>query len=110
MFKNMHLGFIGVWLKTAFIKYQLKTWPYKGKVGIKELNPNTNKTEMHIFEHWCYLVTLDDELNLPECVNTRYDLHFDLDMYKLIKKTLSTSEVIDLNMNNNDASFTLFHY
>ena len=97
-------------LKTALLKYKLKAWPYKGKVGISELNHRTNKTQIHIFEHWCHLETLDDELNWLTSVNPRYDLYFDLDMYKLIKKTLLTSIVIELNVNGEDDPFKLSAY
>ena len=83
-------------LRNALISYKLKAWPYEGKVGIKELNPETNKTEMHIFEHWCYLDTINVEEDLVESINTRYDLLFDLDIYKLITKAFKINNVITL--------------
>ena len=49
-------------------------------LGIKELNLDTKKTEVHIFEHWCYLETVNDDLDLEECINTKYELKFDLDI------------------------------
>ena len=84
-------------LRNALIAYKLKAWPYEGKVGIKELNLETNKTEIHIFEHWCYLESVNDDLNLAESIRTKYDLLFDLDIYKLIVKALKNNPVILLN-------------
>lgn len=81
-------------LRNALISYKLKAWPYEGKVGIKELNPETNKTDVHLFEHWCYLETVNEDCDLAETINTKYDLLFDLDIYKLIVKALSNSRHI----------------
>lgn len=92
-------------LKNALVAYKLKAWPYDGKVGIKELNPDTKKTEVHIFEHWCYLETVNDDLDLDDSINTKYDLKFDLDIYKLISKSLLKNDVIKFESNRQDESF-----
>lgn len=93
-------------LKNALIAYKLKAWPYAGKVGIKELNLDTKKTEVHIFEHWCYLETVNDDLDLEESINTKYELKFDLDIYKLISKYLFKNDVIQLKSSHLDDRFT----
>ena len=87
--------------------HKLKAWLYQGKVGIKELNRETNKTQLHIFEHWCYLETLSDAGDLEDVSNTRYDLGFDIGVYNLIEKALLTSEVIELKNNQPDHSLYL---
>lgn len=88
-------------LNMALASYKLKAWPYAGKVGIKGLNLETNKTEMHLFEHWCYLDTVDSELDLSETVNTKYSLKFDLDIYRLISKALSnTQHIVEFERSN----------
>ena len=92
-------------LKNALIAYKLKAWPYAGKVGIKELNLDTKKTEVHIFEHWCYLETVNDDLDLEESINTKYELKFDLDIYKLISKYLFKNDVIQLKSSHLDDRF-----
>ena len=66
-------------------------------MGIKELNHQMNNTEIHIFEHWCYLESVNDDLNLAESIKTKYDLLFDLDIYKLIVKAFSKNIVLHLN-------------
>ena len=92
-------------LKNALIAFKLKAWPYAGKVGIKELNPDTKKTEIHIFEHWCYLETVNDDLDLEDSINTKYELKFDLDIYKLLSKSLLKNDVIQLKHSQQDESF-----
>ena len=81
-------------LRNALIAHKLKPWPYEGKVGIKELNLETKKTELHVFEQWCYLETVDSAAGLAESAHTRYSLKFDLDVYKLIDKALLHSKSI----------------
>ena len=49
---------------------------------------------MHLFEHWCYLDTVDSDEDLTDTVNTTYTLKFDLDMYRLLGKALNKSRNI----------------
>ena len=81
-------------LRNALISYKLRAWPYEGKVGIKELNYDTKKTDMHLFEHWCYLETVSEDIDLAEPIQTKYDLLFDLDIYKLIVKAFKNNTIL----------------
>lgn len=49
---------------------------------------------MHLFEHWCYLDTVDSDEDLTDTVNTTYTLKFDLDIYTLVGKALNKSRNI----------------
>lgn len=49
---------------------------------------------MHLFEHWCYLDTVDSDEDLTDTVNTTYTLKFDLDIYRLVGKVLNKSRNI----------------
>ena len=62
------------------------------------------KTEVHIFEQWCYLETVNDDLDLEESIKTKYELKFDLDIYKLISKSLLKNDVIQFKINRLDES------
>jgi DNA polymerase-3 subunit epsilon len=75
-------------LKQALISLKLKSWGFKGKIGIKEHNPTTNKTELHIFYQWCHIATVDEDSHLEEAINSKYTFSFDLDTYKLLLKEL----------------------
>lgn len=81
-------------LKTALMPHRLKSWPYAGKVGIKELNIDSNKTEIHVFDQWCYLDTVNSENDLAETINTRYNLTFDLDLYRMIIKAFNSGNKV----------------
>ena len=63
-------------------------------MGINELNPETKKTDMHVFEQLFYLDTVDSDIELNEVTHSRYDLNFDLDIYKLIGKALNNNHQV----------------
>ncbi len=75
-------------LQQALISLKLKSWGFEGKIGIKEHDPITNKTELHVFEQWCHIATVDDESQLEDAVQSKYNFSFDLDTYKLLLKEL----------------------
>ena len=81
-------------LRQALTGHKIKTWPYEGRIGIKELNTDTNNTEVHIFEHWCHLETVNNEVDLVEATTTNYEKKFDLDFYRLIQKSLASAQQI----------------
>ena len=81
-------------LRQALIGHKIKTWPFEGRIGIKELNTDTNNTEVHIFEHWCHLETVNNEIDLAEASTTKYEKKFDLDFYKLIQKSITNTQKV----------------
>ena len=80
-------------LQQALIANRLKAWPYVGKIGIREHNSENNKTQMHIFEHWCYLGVIDNEKDLTETIQQKSVLKFDLDTYRLLLKALDSRKL-----------------
>ncbi len=86
-------------VQIAFHSLQLKTWPYKGAVGIKEVNEFTGKTDIHLIYNWTHLTTLHSQTELNE-----YDVKsqmrecmdgghlFEMDTYKLLVTYLLTSK------------------
>ena len=76
-------------LQLALSANKLQVWPHPGKVGLREHNPQSGRTDIHIFEHWCHLATVHDEAELAEALTTRRStLAFDLDTYRLALKYL----------------------
>ena len=76
-------------LQQALTSLKLKSWQFEGKIGIKEHDPETSKTELHVFDQWCHIATVDDESNLEDAISSKYTFSFDLDTYKLLLKELS---------------------
>jgi len=87
-------------LKQALVPYRLRSWPYPGKIGIRERNEDTDRSELHVFENWCHIGTVKDEGELEEIMRGRTSstsFTFDLDIYNLLQRSLNRySEIIPL--------------
>ena len=74
-------------LQLALSANKLQVWPHPGKVGLREHNQHSGRTDIHIFEQWCHLATVHDEAELAEALaEKRSTLAFDLDTYRLALK------------------------
>ena len=77
-------------LKLALAQQQLHVWPHPGKVGLREFNASTGRTDIHIFDQWCHLATVHDDSELEDALTQSAPaLAFDLDTYRLLYKHLS---------------------
>ena len=75
-------------LQLALSTQKLQVWPYAGKIGLREHNPKTDRSDIHIFEQWSHLTTVHHEAELDEALRSRSALAFDLDTYRLLLKHL----------------------
>ncbi len=75
-------------LKTALAVLKLRTWPFPGRIAIREHDANGERCEWHLFESWCYLCTAKSEAELHEAAAARYGTHFDLDTYRILRREL----------------------
>jgi DNA polymerase-3 subunit epsilon len=73
-------------LKLALMPYRLKPWPYPGKIGVRKQHAETGRVQLHIFEDWCHLETVEDENGLQDVLASRCHVDFDLDIYKLLQR------------------------
>ena len=97
-------------LKQALIPLRLKSWPYAGMIYIREFNEDTDRTQLHVFENWCYLGTAQDEAELEEIVQADRSPAFDPDVYNLLQKSLDeTVEVICLGHASRRSEFLNGH-
>ena len=80
------------WLRllTALTHYKLLTWPYAGRIGIREHNPDYDITEMHVFDQWCHLGSVKDHQELEE-LSARPC--FDRDTYRYLLKFMNRKQV-----------------
>jgi DNA polymerase-3 subunit epsilon len=77
-------------LQLALAAQRLQVWPHAGKVGLREHNPKTGRTDIHLFDQWCHLATVHNEAELHDALGTLGDaLAFDLDTYRLLLKRLA---------------------
>jgi DNA polymerase-3 subunit epsilon len=75
----------------ALLQHRLHAWPHKGQVHLREYNAATERTDIHVFDHWCHVATVHDEAELAECAQTRKALAFDVDTYRLLVKRLTAA-------------------
>ena len=74
----------------ALAALRMQAWPYPGRVGVREHDPASGRTDVHVFDQWCHLATVQDTEALHEALDTRGALAFDLDTYRLLVKRLAT--------------------
>ena len=96
-------------LQMALTEHRLHAWPHAGRMGIREHNPQTGRTDIHVFDQWCHVATAHDDEGLQEAVSARQPLAFDLDTYRLLVKRLTgaglrSREVIQLGAVHDHAS------
>jgi len=78
-------------LQMALAQHRLQAWPYEGWVGIREYQTETERCDIHVFDHWCHLATVHDEAELEDLRHQgRRPLGFDLDTYCLLQKRLTS--------------------
>lgn len=71
-----------------------KAWPYPGKIGIREYSKYNYRTDIHVFNHWCYLGVAHDEADLEQlCLFN--EVRFDLDTYKILIRHLKKNKAIE---------------
>ncbi len=88
-------------LVTAFASMKVRSWPFAGAIGIREKSATNDRTEIHVFNHWCHLGTADSEARLWDILDSSVMLPFDLDGYKILTRFLEVKghniDLIDLS-------------
>lgn len=79
-------------LTMALAQQRLHVWPYPGPVGVREYDPESGRTDIHVFDQWCHLATAHDDAQLAEELTGNRALAFDLDTYRLLLKHLVHAE------------------
>ena len=68
----------------ALAELKLQSWPFAGRIGIRE--SNGSGSVLHVLDHWCYLGTVSNDEELAELDQRPA---FDLDTYKILKRFLT---------------------
>lgn len=75
-------------IKQALIKLRMQSWPYEGRIGIREHHTSSGRTQIHVFDQWCHIATVEDDAELEDILQTRVEFNFELDTYKLLTRAL----------------------
>jgi DNA polymerase-3 subunit epsilon len=76
----------GMRIVQAFSGLRVKPWPYPGRIGVRERDPNSERTELHVLDRWRYLGTVHSEAELHELEHEKSDAAFDLDTYRMLAR------------------------
>lgn len=85
----------------AFVKTRIKSWPHKGPIVIKEVDPESGAEEQFLIHNWC-IVQKENETSLE-------DLVFDYDVYKILrrfmyKENFNRQHIFQPTLQNREAS------
>lgn len=75
-------------VQIAFHSLRLKTWPWKGPVGIVEQDVRSGRTDILVVYNWMHVATLHHEEELHDLSLRGQAVTFDLDSYKLLISAL----------------------
>jgi DNA polymerase-3 subunit epsilon len=88
-------------LANALGRLRIEPWPYAGPVGVRETDPVSGRSEVHLLDRWCHLGTFESEAELFDGLDARFDQVFDLDAYQILSRWLARRrhdiEIIDLS-------------
>jgi DNA polymerase-3 subunit epsilon len=87
-------------LAVALQALRLEPWPFAGRIGIRECDSGRDRSEVHVFDHWCYLGSATGAGELSELRANPGQPAFDLDtqqiLSRFLKKKRASVEIIDL--------------
>jgi DNA polymerase III subunit epsilon len=75
-------------LIAALAALKVKAWPFRGRVGVREADPWTGRSELHVLDRWCYLGTVRSDNELFDATGIGADPAFDFDTYKILTRWL----------------------
>lgn len=72
----------------AMASHRLETWPFESAIGVREYSEHSQKSELHVFNQWCHLGTVESEEELDELLKQSEVFAFNYDNYKILEKFL----------------------
>jgi len=87
-------------LAQALAGLRMRPWPYAGRIGVRERDPERDRSELYVFDRWRYLGTAKSEAELYELAESMQSAAFDLDTYRILARFLksppSTCEIVPI--------------
>jgi DNA polymerase-3 subunit epsilon len=78
-------------VQMAMALHRLQAWPHPGRVAIREYHAASRRKDIHVFDHWCHITTVNHPADL-ECMHSNAPvLAFDLDTYHLLSKRIGSA-------------------
>jgi len=84
-------------LREALSPLAFRRWPYPGAVSVCERDLLGERSDVHVFRDWCWLGTARDDTELTVLIEAPPRASFDLDIYRLLAKSLPRLKVTPLH-------------
>lgn len=75
-------------MQIAFHGLRLRTWPWRGAIGVVEENRNSDRVDILVIFNWMHIATLHQPEEVANLALAGQGITFDLDSYKLVVKAL----------------------
>ena len=82
-------------LHMALLGLQLKSWPFPGRIALKEGHRLGACREYHVLDHWAYLGTARSEEELAELAGAASEGTFDAEVYRILVRYLAKNPNVD---------------
>ena len=93
----------GARLLSALAKLRIQEWPFSGPVALVERDEFGMREDFHLFEAWRYLGTVQGEQDIHQLLDFRQSPPFDVDIYRLLSKSLKTGKLRHLPVRRESA-------
>jgi DNA polymerase-3 subunit epsilon len=70
----------------ALSRLRLEPWPFKGRIGVKEVSRDGERSDVHVLDRWCYLGSYQIEHELLDALAAGTEASFDLDVYQILTR------------------------
>lgn len=82
-------------LHQALLTLRLAPWPFAGRIGLRERSADGLSADVHVFDHWRYIGSAGEAQALARLWDAPAE-GFDLDIYKILRRTLDHPRRLDL--------------
>ncbi|HKQ26799.1 MAG TPA: exonuclease domain-containing protein [Burkholderiales bacterium] len=70
----------------ALYSLRIRAWPFPARIGIREHDPHSGRTELHVLDCWRYLGTFDSQTDFCDVLESRIEPSFDSDIYTILTR------------------------
>jgi DNA polymerase III subunit epsilon len=91
----------GMRLQLALSSLKLKSWPFPGRIALRERDPrggmaeSMHGTDLHVVDHWAYLGTARTDEELTELGARESSAAFDVDVYRILVRYFAKNPKLD---------------
>ncbi|HEY6281616.1 MAG TPA: exonuclease domain-containing protein [Burkholderiales bacterium] len=79
-------------LATALAALRIKSWPFHGRIGIRENDECRGRTEIHVLDAWRHLGTVYAETDLYNLSDSNLSREFNADNYRILVRYLRSRQ------------------